>query len=170
MKIKKLIYLALLPLSIAGAVLSYKSVSKKRNKGIEKNDELVLGEDISEFNKTDAKIFHALNYIFRCLAKDDKFETTAKRFHLLMAYSGYITEEPHIIGRSFSKFHKHYPDIIYKKKINGKEVRTNTGYLWVYEPGKNESVVDKLISFACRIGMISYKKTDVKEYDKNIDE
>lgn len=168
MKIKKLIYLALLPLSIAGAVLSYKYVSKKRNKGIEKNDELVLGEDVSELNETDAKIFHALNYLYRRLVKDDKFETTARRFHFLMAYSGYITEEPRTIGRSFSKLHKHYPDIIYKKKINGKEVRTNTGYLWVYEPEKNVSLVDNLISFA-EIGMISYKKIEAKEDNRNID-
>lgn len=127
MKIKNLFYLALLPLSVAGAVLSYKFISNKPIKGRRERHVRFL-------SKRDVHILKILESRFKYLAVDGKIETTSKNF--LSMYPQQVGEliEARDIARSFSKLHKHYPDIIYKKKVNGKEVRTNAGYLWVYKP------------------------------------
>lgn len=127
MKIKNLFYLALLPLSVAGAVFSYKFISKRLIRGRRVRNAGLLSE-------RDTYILEILESRFKYLAVDGKIETTSKNF--LSMYPQQVGEliEARDIARSFSKLHKHYPDIIYKKKVNGKEVRTNAGYLWVYKP------------------------------------
>lgn len=127
MKIKNLFYLALLPLSVAGAVLSYKFISKRLIRGRRVRNAGLLSE-------RDAYILEILESRFKYLAVDGKMETTSKNF--LSMYPQQVGEliKARDIAYSFSRLHEHYPDIIYKKKVNGKEVRTNAGYLWVYKP------------------------------------
>lgn len=132
MKIKNFIYLALLPLSIAGAALSYKFISKKRNKGRREQNERVFSGDAPLIDEIDVFVFQALESVSRHYAVDGKVEGTAKKF--LSMFPACDEIDVRDIGRSFSKLHKYYPYMIHKKKINGKEVRANAGFVWVYEP------------------------------------
>lgn len=134
MKIKNLLYLALLPLSVVGAVLSYRFINRKPDKGHRTQNKQEPDRIISPINEFDIHVMEMLENYYSHYSLDGKIMFTSKR--LFYSYPMEMGEkiDTHDVGRSLSKLHKHYPNTIYKKKINGKEVRSNAGYVWVYEP------------------------------------
>lgn len=129
MKIKNLLCLALMPLFAFGIVLSYRFKLKKPAKPHskrKKRKKCVLSE-------TDIEVLQLLEHIHFHYYKNGVLETTANDFHTsIIQEFAELEITPSQIGLSFSRLHQHYPNMIYKKKVKGKEVRRNKGYLWVY--------------------------------------
>lgn len=126
MKIKNLFYLAVIPLSIIGVALSYKFASKKPNKGKRSLNK----EEISECKD----IFRYLeDYGLTNYGRQEDILFTSYDLFFFLESENNHTFTARQIGAILSKLEKLCPQVIHKKRIGGKEIRINKGYVWVYK-------------------------------------